>query len=204
MKMSKTDKIVTGCLCKSIETKDVLKMKKSSVKEKLAAFLKQIDSLSNNQDLFTGVVFASFNKIDEYEKYYNQFPHSFLGSIFKKIHYIFATYICCCLYSKKKKKSLQKATKLRVEKCSEPSDIIWENLQYTPEAKIYRLIYVYLISIFLIAICFGIILGINYLQWRVTQNKQKAIVNYLLSMAISCVISAVNYMMTTSMYKLTL
>lgn len=205
LKQSGKDSIYSGILFKTIDTKETLNSKIHGTKIKIANYLKRIENINQNKELFTGVVFASFKNAEDYERYYDFFAHSLIGSIFIFIEYYIAKYLLCCCYSKGRLRQLSKAYQLRVEKSAEPADVIWENLQYSAFSKIKRTFFVYLLSFVLIIICFFIILGLNYLQWK-NQNQKtfnSATASYILSLVITGVISGINYMLSVMMTKLT-
>lgn len=84
--------------------------------------------------------------------------------MFNSIGYILSKYLLCCCMKQSKIKSYEKKFTLNVEKAPEPEDVIWENLQFNSKHRFFRKLMVYLISLVLIAISFGIIVGLNYGQ----------------------------------------
>jgi len=205
LKASNKDSMISGCLFKKMESKDQLKVQIQTKRENIQNYFNKIDKISEHPELFNGVLFASFKNTSEYEKYFNIFPHSILGAIWAYTNFILANYLFCCFYSNKKKKEINKSIKFRVERSPEPSDIIWENLQYTEWQKFKRVLIVYLISAILIFMSFIIILSINYLQWLSQKSYwfNNLLIKYLMSCMISLVVSMVNYIFTTLMTKLT-
>lgn len=192
-------------LCKKLETRDQLKSEIVKNKDLIKSYQKEIDNLKDNPDIFNGVTFISFKDCIEVESYFSEFPHSFIGKIFQQIHYLLANYIFCCFYSEATKRKLAKTTNLLVERSPEPTDVIWENLQYSENSRFCRKMLVYLISFVLIGISFGIILALNYFQWYAqTEGWVTSIqVKYTISCIISFTISIINYFISTTMNKIT-
>ena len=53
---------------------------------------------------------------------------------------------------------------LVVEKAPEPNDVLWENLHYPMKYKLKKRFGIYAVTLIILAICFGMILGISYGQ----------------------------------------
>lgn len=200
---SKRESIKSGWCCKTEETKENLKRQMKEYRQKIKDYFQEISSFNNEN--FNGVIFATFNYNVEYDQYFDQFPHSFIGMVFKVLHYIFANWIFCCCYSAEKKRDLSKQLKLMVERAPEPEDVIWENLQYTMTSKILRNVLVYFLSITLILISFAIVFSLNYFQFVAVSEgwTSSFVVKYTISIAVSCTVSIINYVISTSMGKLT-
>lgn len=200
---------MTGCICKKVSTVTDLKNKITTSKEKINSYLNEIDNNISHENVFTGVAFTSFKDSQEYSNYYEIFPHSYIQLLFKQFHYFFAFNICCCCYSNRRKNRLQKAVTLKVELAPEPSDIIWENLEYSTKDRVLRKLYSYFISILLIIISFSIVVGLNYLQVNISIIKKKNYktennsINYGISSGISLSISVINYFISSFLRKIT-
>lgn len=74
----------------------------------------------------------------------------------------------------------------------EPEDIIYENIEYTSIQKTFRIIIVYIISILLIGICFGIFIGLNILQEYLNSKAIHILLSYVISLLNTCVSSILN------------
>ena len=205
LKKSGEKEYVTGCCIKRLETKEEIIQTLKSKRSELNRYMTQINKISENPELFTGVVFASFDDIKEYEEYQSYYPQSLLGVILVYLHYFIANFVLCCCYSNTKKKNLRKQITLRVEKSPEPTDIIWQNLQYSHTYRNISTVIVYIISFILIGISLAIIYGLNYIQF-VSQNgswSNSNLIKYILSIIITGVISIVNFLMTMMLDSLT-
>ena len=53
---------------------------------------------------------------------------------------------------------------LVVEMAPEPNDVLWENLHYPMKYKLKKRFGIYAVTLLILAICFGLILGISYGQ----------------------------------------
>jgi hypothetical protein len=168
---------------------------------------KEIDSLllklkhnSFEENVFTGVVFASFNTIKEVNEYCRLFPSSLFEYIFA---YFKTFYYSINIFDNSDQKlNYKKKTSFRVEMATEPNDINWENLEYTDFNRILRYIIIYFCTIVLIGIGFGIILALNYSQTEVDPMSNPRL-NTFLSIVISIVISIINIILETSLKKFT-
>ena len=139
-----------------------------------------------NQNNFAGVAFISFNTLKEQEDFLSQFPSnifSYFIRYIKELKYIF----CFCCFKKNIK------TNLDAQKAPEPEDVIYENLEYSYIEGNFRTFIVYIISIILIIICFGIFIGINILQDKINDKAIHKILSYIISLINTCVSSALNF-----------
>lgn len=205
LKLKKEDQYISGCcMCKKTETVEDLKNTIKENKHLIKDYMEEINDLSSNE-YFNGVVFATFKDYQDLNKYLGVFPKSFIGSVFTFFHYILANFLCCCVYSDKKKRMLRRAHSLIVERAPEPEDVLWENLQYSSTSRFFRMILVYFISLILIGIGFGIILGFNYFQLYADEEGWTSIVEvkYTISILISLTISIINYLIMRTMNQLT-
>ena len=153
------------------------------------------EKYSNN---FNGVAFVTFNTETEAEKYYKQFPHSFIHKLFSNIASGCCLYTCCCFLSDEKKKKLRRKQTIAVSKAPEPQDIIWENLENHFISRLSKSIVGYIVSILCIGASFGIVLGLNYLQYQSEKDfENNLILKYGISLSITAVISLINFLMST-------
>ena len=139
-----------------------------------------------NQNNFAGVAFVSFNTLKEQEDFLSQFPSnifSYFIKFIKDLKYIF----CFCCTKKKLKTNLDAVV------APEPEDVIYENLEYSYIEGNFRTLIVYIISIILILICFGIFIGINILIDYVNDQAIHPIMTYVISLLNACVSSALNF-----------
>jgi ABC-type Fe3+ transport system permease subunit len=103
-------------------------------------------------------------------------------------------------------KKLEVMDSIRVVNAPEPADVLWENLHYSPLQRVVRAIWVYIVSIFLIGISFGAIIGLTYLQKSLKnkyKNKSDSSYNETgYSILISIIITIINFMITLCLNKL--
>lgn len=187
-------------ICGTDEPLDLLYNQLDEKTKEIDALLSRLKNNSFEENVFTGVVFASFNTIKEVNQYCNLFPSSIMEHL---IAYFKSLYYSINIYDKSENKfNHKKKTSFRVEMASEPNDINWENLEYSYLNRLLRYIVIYFLTFLLIAIGFGIILVLNYIQTNVDHISNPRL-NTLLSIVISLVISIINIIVQTSLHKFT-
>ena len=163
---------------------------KSSLEKKLQGLLEETKTLTEKN--FSGVVFITFNSIEEQENFLKPYPKNTIMSFcisIKNLKY----FCCCCCVNKNKRKNFFLKRNISVEAAPEPEDVIFENLQCSSRERFVRILFIYIFSVIIMAICFVIILFLNNFQTK--RNNKKGIsplVKYGLSIAISLVISILN------------
>ncbi len=182
-------------LCGNVVNINEIKNQILDLNNRLMKMLDDIEADKLNQKLFSGVIFATFKNGKDYEQYLESFPNSFFGLVFKVyLPYFLSNYLFCCCFSEKKRKKYRMFSQLDVEKAPEPLDIKWENLRYSKFNRFFRAIIVYLISGALIIISLVIVVALTKAQ--TSGISQDSNINYGFSIAISIVISIINYIMT--------
>ena len=165
--------------------------------EKIRILIEELTKMEKQQN-FNGVAFVTFNSETEKAKYYKEFPHSFLHKIFSNLLSGFCLYTCCCFLSEEKKRKLKRKQTIAVSIAPEPQDIIWENLEAHFTARFSRSFVGYIVSLLCIGASFGIVLGLNYLQYKSEKDfENNLILKYGISLGISAVISIINFIMST-------
>ena len=170
-----------NCCEKGIELKK-LEERKKEIEDKIKSAMKSEDINENN---FAGVAFVSFNTLKEQEDFLSQFPSNIVSFFLKLIWDLKYLFCCCCL-----KKDIK--VNLDVIVAPEPEDIIYENIEYTSIQKTFRTFIVYIISILLIGICFGILIGLNILQEYLNNKAIHILLSYVISLLNTCVSSILN------------
>ena len=163
---------------------------KSDLEKELKELLEEAKTLTKNN--FSGVIFVTFNTIEEHEKFLEPYPKNLIMSIFINIKNL-KYFLCCCFVDKEKRKNFFLKRNITVDEAPEPEDVIFENLQCSSCERFIRTLFIYIFSLIVISICFVVILFLNYFQTK--RNKKKGnlpIVKYGLSIAISLVISILN------------
>ena len=165
-----------------------------------------IDSKNNTVNNFAGCAFVTFTSLKEQELFLKNFKCSFFGYILKLIKDLI--YVTCGYCMDKNKKPITWFKNyINFEPAEEPSDIIFENLEYTETWKNIRTFIVYLIafffSLFSNSICFVIIASLNYLLDYINKKFPHPIVQYLTSLAVSFVSNILNYVYENIFHILT-
>ena len=103
-------------------------------------------------------------------------------------------FLCCCCIDKKKRKRFFLRRNMAVDVAPEPEDVIFENLQYSAIERLFRTLFIFLVSLIIIFVCFIIILALNYLQikHKTEDSDKKVIFKYIVSFVITLVISGLN------------
>ena len=164
--------------------------------------LKQVDNLTKEN--FSGVVFVTFNTMDEQEEFLKRYPKSFIGSLIislKNLKY----FCCCCLIIKNSKKRYILQKDIEVDEAPEPEDIIFENLHFSSKERFCRIFLIYFLSMIIIGICLTIILGLNYVQIKYQQasDNNRIFITYLVSFIITGVTFLLNSIFQISLGYLT-
>ena len=174
---------ICNCCDNGIELSQIEK-EKEEIEKEISDLMKASEDINENN--FAGVAFVSFNTLKEQEDFLSQFPSnifSYFLKFIKDLKYIF----CFCCYKKNLK------TNLDAENAPEPEDVIYENLEYSYIEGSFRTLIVYIISVILIGICFGIFIGINMLQDHLNDKAIHQILSYIISLINTCVSSALNF-----------
>ena len=190
--------------CKKEEKLGDLKLQKEQIYKELDVLLQ--DSKNNTSDYFAGCAFITFNSLKEKELFLKRFNHSFFKSCLQFIKGIIYM-ICGICMNKEQKALLWLKDYIKVEQADEPSDIIFENLEYTILSKTIRTFVVYVISfffgIFSNSIFFVKLAGINALLDYINDKFHNQIVQYLTSFVISSVSTFLNYIYENIFHTLT-
>ena len=170
-----------NCCEKGIELSK-LEKEKTKIENDIETMINSEDIDENN---FAGVAFVSFNTLKEQEDFLSQFPSNIISYFLKIIWDLKYIFCFCCI-----KKDLK--ANLDVVIAPEPEDVIFENLEYSSIKKTFRTIVVYIISIILIGICFGIFIGLNIWQEQLNNKAIHFILSYVISLLNTCVSSILN------------
>ena len=143
------------------------------------------------KDNFSGAAFLIFNSMKEKDT----FLEKNTKNIFNKIIDIISNlkyYICCCCINPSKSKELCLNSDMIIEAAPEPEDVIFENLEFSRIKRISRIIFVYIISFIIIAVCFFFILYLNNFQIKSNNGKNNIAARYGISLSISLIIAIIN------------
>ena len=172
---------------------DLKKLKEETYKELDELYQ---DSKKITINYFAGCAFITFTSLKEQELFLKNFKYSFCGnfnSIIKKGFYMIFGY---CI-NKSNKPVIWFRTYINFESADEPSDVIFENLEYNKLSKILRTFGVYVVSfvfaMFSNSIGFIIIAGLNALLDYINKQFPHPLFQYATSLVISCFSTALNY-----------
>ena len=160
-----------------------------------------------NEKHFTGYMLVSFNRIKDKEIFLRNYPHNFIDRIiyfFRNIEY----YICCCCIPEDERKSFNRAKEIDAYEPPEPEDIIWENFIFSESQRIMETIKIFLICISIIIVSLGSVFGLTLVQDYLNNNDRDAknkniFLKYLISLAITVVISIINAIIQLLLENLT-
>ena len=184
------------CFKTKKKTEDLIK-KKNDLNMQLKAL--EIDYSS---EVFNGVAFIVFDKEEEALNYSKLYPDTFLMKFIINIHRRFLLCCCNCCLDENQKKSLKVKTQLTVGMAPEPEDVIFEHLEYNFKYRFIRTLVLFIISILLVGVSFGIVVALNEVQYRSEKNlENNLILKYGLSLAITAVTSLINFLMKTLFTK---
>ena len=167
-----------------------LKDEKKEIQKKINEILKEIKEI--NMEKFAGAVIVSFNTIKEKEEFLSHKPKTLFLQLLKMIGKLRYFFCFCCINKIDNSNFVMKYMKINIEEAPNPEDIIFENLEFTQQSKVYRVVGINMISLLLIAIGFGIILGFQQIQIHVNKKDFNRIIYYIVSLCITIASSLIN------------
>ncbi len=177
------------CCCKSKISYNELFKEKEKLQIQIRRVIDEREKLTKEN--FAGCLLVTFKTIKDAENFYNEFPQTFLSKLWvfiKNLRY----YLFCCCYSKEKIERFHRRKKMKVYHAPEPEDIIWENLEFTTWNRFQKSLKIYGISLLLIGLSFGIVIGLTYLQNKSNEGSKNTFMKYGISLLITGVISLIN------------
>ena len=150
--------------------------------------------LNENPEKYScGTFFVVFKYISMRDKIYQFFPTSFPAKVFMKIKYFLQNVVCSRFTSEQTKRLNFLKNAFTIEHATEAYEVMWQNLGYTNKQKYLYLSFSAFTTIILIGLSFVIVLGLNYAQDRIENNKTTAsFLRYFISLLISISISIIN------------
>ena len=180
---------------------DIMRKKKHRENE-----LNELLEASKNvkKDNFANVAFISFDTISEQERFLNKYSQNLFTSLFSTIKN-FKFYFCCCFLSRQSKKKWEKEKGESVSLAPEPDDIIFKNLETTQFGRIIRTCITALVSFFIIAFSFIIVILLTLAQEKIDGMSfgAKNFSKYAVSLGMTVAISIVNTIFQTMLQSLT-
>ena len=199
---------VLGIYCCAFEQKTLGELNKDrdDLNNKLFQEEERVRGNIEEKD-FTNYMLISFSKIEDKEKFLRHYPNGFFDHIsffLKNIHF----YLCPCCIEKERRDQFWRSKGINAKDPPEPEDIIWENFKYTFIQRFQKTVITYIICILIIALSFGAIFGLTYLQEHLySDDKENGDTNiflkYLTSLCITVVISIINSLIQMVLEKLT-
>ena len=177
-------------ICERTKKLSDIKKEKSEIQKQINELLQEIEEI--NMEKFAGALIISFNTMKEKEEFMSHIPNSLFIKLLKIIGKLRYFFCICCIDKIDNSKFVMKYMKINIEDAPNPEDIFFENLEFTQQSKIYRVVGINMISILLIAIGFGIILGFKQLQIIVNKKDYNQIILYIISLCIAIVCSIIN------------
>ena len=177
-------------LCERTKKLSDIKKEKSNIEKQINDLLEETKEI--NMAKFAGAVIVSFNTTKEKEEFLNHIPNTLFLKLLKMIGQLRYFFCFCCIDKIDNSKFIMKYLKMEIEEAPNPEDIIFENLEFTQQSKTYRVVGYNMISLLLIGIGFGIILGLQNLQMYVNKKDYNKIIYYLISLCITIVSSIIN------------
>ena len=197
-------KILFFHFCKKEEKLGDLKKQKEEIFKQIDELYQ--DSKKNTLNYFAGCAFVTFSNIKEKELFLKNLNCSFFIGLIKYIKNLFYMIFGCCINKKIKSIDWLK-NYIYFEDADEPSDIIYENLEYKRISKNIRTFLVYVISFFIAifsnSICLVIIAALNALLDYINKKYPYSFVQYLTSLVISFVSTTLNYIYENIFHILT-
>ena len=175
---------------KSLKISDI-EIEKQKLEDKLKQIL--IDTENLTEENFSGVVFVIFNSMKEKDNFLESQNKDLIMKIINSISNL-KYYLCLCCINKDKRNEFLLRHNISIEVAPEPEDVIYENLEFSWVQRLFRTLFVYIISFILIAMCFFFILYLNSVQIKKSQNEKtnNIIYRYGVSASISLIIAVIN------------
>lgn len=135
-------------------------------------------------DILNSTCFLIFNNTKDANKFHDYFPNSTLAYLFYLIMLFLSNTVLYCFFSVEKRKKYRDKVKYICTGTEEPSDIIWENLQYTPLNRLLRTILIYMFSVCILS---GSAVALFYISKLQISYNDKLTINqrYLISILFS-------------------
>ena len=136
-------------------------------------------------------IFITFKNSEDSDKFNDFFPESLAGYFSLLFTFFLSKYILCCCFKDSYKSKLRKRLRYRCTRTEEPSDIIWENLEYSTLERVKRTFFVYIICFIIIGGCFVILYFVNTIQNSLSK-KASIYVKYGYSLGFSIINFIIN------------
>ena len=178
--------------CNKEENLGTLRQEEENKQEEIDTLIE--NSKQNTLEYFGGAAFVTFDSIKEQELYLKNVPNNSIEYFFKFLRNT-AYYLCPCCINKNSIYYLKRNVKF--EAAPEPEDIIFENLEVKPFARIVRTALVYIISIIICGVSFGIIVALNKVQTNLDNNNNSShvLLLYIMSLVITGITTGIDFVL---------
>ena len=178
--------------CNKEENLGTLKEEEESKQEDIDKLIE--NSKQNTLEYFGGAAFVTFDSIKEQELYLKNVPSNSIEYFFKFVRNM-TYYLCPCCINKNSIYYLKRNVKF--EAAPEPEDIIFENLEVKPFSRIMRTVLVYVISIIICGVSFGIIVALNKVQTTLDSNNNSShlLLLYIMSLVITGITTGIDFIL---------
>ena len=177
-------------ICEKKKKISEIKKEKRELENKINELLEERKEIT--MEKFAGAVIVSFNTIKEKEEFLDKIPNSLFIHLVKMICKLRYFFCFCCIDKIDNSNFVMKHLNIKIAEAPNPKDIIFENLEFTQREKFYRVVGINMISLILIGIGFGAILGLQNLQMYVNKKDYNKIIYYIISICITIVSSVIN------------
>ena len=188
---------IDGFCGKKITKKQILnELKECDIK--LGNYIEEVEKEGNK--FINDSVFIVFKDSFDKTKYENFFPTSILEYLFDFIKLTLYT-TCQCCSTERSRKILKNKFRFNCNKASEPTDIIWENIEYTNLNRYFRTFIIYLVTFLILFGSFWILWAINIAQANMNQYSDKVL--YAISFGFSMAVVLINTILKIALNFLT-
>jgi len=178
--------------CFKEENLETLKKEEKSKQSQIDTLIQ--NSKQNTLEYFGGAAFVTFESIKEQELYLKNVPNNSIEYFFKFLRNV-AYYLCPCCVNKNSLYYLKRNVKF--EAAPEPEDIVFENLEVKPFSRIMRTTLVYIVSIIICGVSFGIIVALNKVQANLDNKNSSShlLLLYIMSLVITGITTGIDFIL---------
>lgn len=161
----------------------------------------KINDNSMNDEFVTDCCFLIFKDTLEYEAFQNQFPKTFISYLWNLFKYTISIIFCRCFFRPGDRRKYKEQILYTCEIAPEPTDVIWENMQYSNLNRFFRKIIIYFLAILVLFGSFWALFYISKSQKNLSEDS--AAVKYIVSILFSLSITIINVILNIVLEILT-